>query len=260
MNSVQELFPGGPGTALATQTGDLPSAGNIAAGPLSGAIGTDSISRLLPSLRQTPSENVCSGAACGPAGGLMQIIAQLSSLLQQLMSMAGLGQASNQTYFKNATASSTGDPHLAFSGTDASGTLRQARFDSMDSHSDLLDSNSFGGGYRIATTATAPDARGITYNRQATVSTDYGATQVSLDSGGSALVSENGYQIDLKPGQLYSLSNSETVSRTADGSVVVQDRNAAGGNITTTLRRSGQGVDVSATARDVNLGGDLRPG
>jgi hypothetical protein len=192
-------------------------------------------------------------SAMGAAGGLSAILSQIMSLLQQLMSALG---SSAQPFFNSAQASSQGDPHLAFDGTTGSGA-QQARFDSMDDHPDLLDSNSFRGGFRIATAVTQPDANGVTFNRRASVTTDFGATQVSLDNHGDARVMRHGKSTVLSAGQSLQLGPRESVVRNADGSVVISDRTESGGNITTTLRDSGPGVDVSVSAQAVQLGGDL---
>jgi|SRR5579884_291282 len=202
-----------------------------------------------------------SGLPGTPSGGIatLPIIAQLMSIVQQLLSMFGLGQQAMGagTYYQNATASSTGDPHLAFNGTDAFGNATQNRFDSMSGHANLLDSDSFNGGYNIATTVTAPARNGVTYNQQATISSDYGRTQVSLDKSGSAYVTEDGHSHAIADGQSFNLGNGETVARQADGSVIVTETNAQGGSIVTTLSENGKGVDVRAQANNVDLGGDL---
>lgn len=166
-------------------------------------------------------------------------------------------QSAPQTYFSNANASSTGDPHLAFDGTDETGTAREAHFDSMKSHRDLLDSSSFAGGYRIATTTTAPDARGITYNRAATIFTGFGSTQITLDNAGNASVTENGQTRSLSPNQSLDLTDGERVTRDADGALEVVDRNGLGGEIAAKLSENGAGVDVRVQSRNVDLGGDL---
>jgi hypothetical protein len=127
----------------------------------------------------------------------------------------------------------------------------------MNSHADLLDSDSFAGGYQISTNVTQPGANGVTFNQSATITTGFGSTQVSLDKNGTATIQENGQSIALANGQSYDLGNGETVSRNGDGSVVVTDNNGIGGTITTTLSENGQGVNVNAQAGNVDLGGDL---
>ncbi len=194
--------------------------------------------------------------------GIGTIVSQLLDLVQQLASMLGMGSAfanaqTPQTYFRSATASSTGDPHLGFSGTAGNGSNRQAHFDSMSAHDDLLDSDSFIGGYKISTSVTQPSANGITYNQQATVTTNFGGIEISLDQKGNAVVEENGRSQSLSSGGSIDLGNGETVTRNANGSVVVSDQNGIGGAIATTLSENGHGVDVTSQATNVDLGGDL---
>lgn len=211
---------------------------------------------------------------CGPppgfpdpdegAGGLPGIVQQLLSIITQLLAMLGLGgqampgNGANgaERYFQDADASSQGDPHLRFNGNGAYGPA-QTLFDSMTPHADLLDSNSFPGGYQVSTQTTPPGANGITYNQQATVSTNYDRTHVSLDKDGNATVVQDGRTFALQPGQNYDLGNGEVAQRGRDGSLTVTQQNAQGGRITTTMRQNGNGIDVSSHAHDVDLGGDL---
>jgi hypothetical protein len=165
-----------------------------------------------------------------------------------------------QQYFGNATASSTGDPHLAFNGTSATGSNSNAKWDSMASHQNLLDSNSFAGGYRVSTTATAPNSSGVTYNQSASVSTNGGRDSVTLGVNGSATISRNGHSSAIADGQSFSLGNGETVSRAQNGSLTIDDTNSNGGSISTTLSENGNGVDVNVQANNVDLGGDLAGG
>ncbi len=205
-------------------------------------------------IRHSPFPNWPSAAGAG--GAVNGLLWQIMNLLQQLLSAIG-GQGNNaQPLFSKAQASSTGDPHLAFDGTTAEGT-QQSRFDSMDDHPDLLDSNSFRGGFQIGTSVTPAGANGVTWNRRVAVSTNFGATQVSLDNQGHALVLRNGKSLSLAAGQSMQLGRGETVTRNTDGSLVISDDNGSGGNVTTTLRDSGPGVDVSVDAHAVTLGGDL---
>lgn len=204
-----------------------------------------------------------------PAGG--GIVAQLLAIVEQLLSLLGLGTLGGglfgggtsggppqgDQFFRSATATSAGDPHLGFSGTAANGAAQHAAFDSMTGHDDLLDSDSFSGGYQISTSVTQPAANGVTYNQQATVSTNFGDTQITLDKDGDATILQNGQPIHLANGQRFDLGNGETVSRSANGSVIVSDDDGLGGSITTTLSENGNGVDVNAQAANVDLGGDL---
>ncbi len=228
----------------------------------------DAVSRMLPPL---------STLAMGPAGmlmgGLSPLLQSLGGLLQQLSQALGGSNGSNgyggfgsncptpggtsspEQYFGSASGSSTGDPHLAFSGNGSS-----AHWDSMTGHNDLLDSNSFKGGFRLSTQTTTPNANGVTFNGSATASTRNGGTNVTLDNQGNATIDRNGQSYALQNGQSYDLGGGERVSRAADGSVDVSERNAQGGSIHTTLRDNGQGVDVNVQANNVNLGGDLANG
>jgi len=227
----------------------------------------DAISRLMPPLLDPL------GVGSAVAGGLSPILQSLGGLLQQLSRALGGSGNSNgyggsaryggncagapcanapQQYFGNASASSTGDPHLAFSGN---GT--NAHWDSMNGHADLLDSNSFNGGFQLSTQTTTPNANGVTYNGSASVATHNGNTRVTLDNAGNATIDRNGQAFALQNGQSYDLGGGERVSRGADGSVDITERNAHGGSIDTTLRDNGQGVDVDVQARNVGLGGDL---
>ncbi len=185
---------------------------------------------------------------------IQQIFTSIMNALQNALSSA----TSPQTGFSNATLSSTGDPHLAMNGTDASGNAIASKYDSMTGHSDLVDSDSFDGGFRISTEVTAPNANGVTLNQSATIHSNYGQNAITLDAGGNATVTSNGQQIDLQTGQPIALDGGETVTKNQDGSLTVVNDNDTGGTVTTTMRSNGGGgVDVSATASNVDLGGDI---
>jgi len=222
----------------------------------------DAIRRMGPQLRRPPIDNLPSAGFGEGLPGTNGILSQLLNIVQQLLSMLGMGgmlgsMPGGEQYFRSASGSSLGDPHLAFSGTTANGSNQQTHFDSMGSHSDLLDSDSFAGGYQIATSVTQPGANGVTYNRQAVVSTNFGNTQVSLDRSGNASVSQNGQTISIANGQSVLLGGGESVTRNSNGSLVITDENGMGGTITTTLAENGQGVDVTTQANNVDLGGYL---
>ncbi len=257
MNNVQDRALGAMGAPL-LQDPSATCADLTAARASSSAMSLDRIGRLpLPVLRQAPANGTPDGLSSIMGGGIMEILSQLLSLLTQVVSMAGLTANANATYFQSATASSEGDPHLAFRGTDSTGNTQQTHFDSMTAHSDLLDSDSFDGGYRISTTATPPGAGGITYNQQAAIETDYGQTRVALDANGNVLVCQGGKQLDLQAGGSYDLGNGESVARAADGSLTVTDSNGMGASITTIMRRNGPGVDVDVNAQHIDVGGDI---
>lgn len=240
------------------------------------AIGTSRAAMLRSpdSIRRLSGQSMSYGQEYLPVGGGMNtVIEQLLNIIQQLLSALGLGGLGGlgapgggnswngpqgpETYFKNARGASLGDPHLSFNGTSGTGSNQNARFDSMTGHSDLLDSDSFAGGYQVSTSVTQPDANGVTYNQQATIATNFGGTQVSLDKDGNASIVQNGQPLALANGQSCDLGNGQTVSRSANGSVVVTDDNGMNGFITTTLSENGNGVDVNTQANDVDLGGDL---
>jgi hypothetical protein len=161
--------------------------------------------------------------------------------------------------FANATLSSTGDPHLSETGTLAGPGGPQSvnqHFDSMTSHQDLIDA-AVPGGYRVSTTATGPDANGVTYNQSATIHANGGYDAITMNRDGSYSIVSNGQNISLSSGQALTLGGGETVTANADGSLVVADSNRSGGSITTTLRANGNGVDVTANAQHIRLGGDI---
>jgi hypothetical protein len=163
-----------------------------------------------------------------------------------------------ETYYSNATASSVGDPHDAFDGTAGNGTQTGDHWNNMDAHGNLLSSDSFAGGYRISTSVTQPNASGVTLNESATVTTNGGATSVTLNGDGSYSVISNGQSVSLQQGVATSLGNGESVTLNADGSLTVNDSNGQGGSIATTLSLNhSSGVDVRASATDVDLGGYL---
>ncbi|MBD5635674.1 MAG: hypothetical protein IAI49_14475 [Candidatus Eremiobacteraeota bacterium] len=204
----------------------------------------------------------------GGFGGIMNgFMNMLSCALNALSSMFGgtssssptpsLPGPSQQTYFANATASSVGDPHDAFDGTTGQGTAVSEKWNSMEPHGDLLDSNSFAGGYRVSTTCTAPESNGVTYNASASVVTDGGATNVTLNANGSYAVTEGGQSVTLTRGEAVPLDGTESVTLGADGSLTIADSNTQGRSISTVLSSNGRGVDVKSTAANVDLGGYL---
>ncbi|MGH7728240.1 MAG: hypothetical protein ACREM2_05565 [Vulcanimicrobiaceae bacterium] len=215
----------------------------------------------------SPSDGAPFGSApSGPLGSILGMLSQLISMLQSTLAQlfggngcANPGQSSGcgGQYFQNASASSTGDPHDAFSGSPSNGANVSQTWDNMQSHPDLLSSNSFAGEYRVSTQASAPNAAGITYNQSATIATDGGASTVTMNADGTSAIVSNGQTVSLASGQSLSLDGGETVTANADGSLTVVDQNGAGGQITTTLARNGQGVDVRTSASNVDLGGYL---
>ena len=211
-----------------------------------------------------------SPGANGGQSQFMDIISQLfesiSSLFTQLGSMIGFGAqgskqptmpvAGREQRFGHAAASSVGDPHESFTGTTSGDKVIDGRWDSMTSHHNLLGSNSFDGGYRIANTVTQP-AHGVTTNDRVTVTTNGGNTNVTMNRDGSYDVTAFGHQIDLAVGKATHVNDGETVTKNADGSLTIDDSNGRGGTIATTLHGTGGGVDVNSVAENVNLGGYL---
>jgi hypothetical protein len=81
-----------------------------------------------------------------------------------------------------------------------------------------------------------------------------------MTNGGTVSITQFGQTTTLANGQSMRLADGATVARGADGSVTISDGNAHGGTISTTLRQNGPGVDVTTTAQDVRIGGDIVSG
>ena len=230
----------------------------------------DGISRFLPTTQQMLNLNPLSNPF-DPIGSLMTKIQTLMQMLQNALGGGNQmangtpgtafpggfpggsfppadGFGDNESWFTQASAGSNGDPHLSFNGQ---------TWDSMVPHPDLLHSDSIPGGYQVSTTTTAPATNGVTYNQKATVTTNFGNSSISLDNAGNALATIYGQQYNLTPGQSMDLGGGTTATRNQDGSVTVLSQNDEGGAISTTLRQDGPGVDVNASAQNVDLGGDL---
>jgi hypothetical protein len=247
MTYVQERPPAGAAFPIASEF-YAPDAQNAAAYQLPSSAFGDTVSQWLPA----PSP----GSQTPP--GLWDALQQLFGMLSQMFGQngaTGTGTPGEQ-FFNDAQASSLGDPHLSFSGT-ANGSTEQSHFDSMTGHGDLLSSDSFDGGYQLSTQTTAPSANGVTYNQNATVTTNYGNTSVTLDKNGTATLVQNGQATQIADGQRIPLGNGEFVQRGQDGSLTIYNHNRQGGSIETTMRLNGQGVDVSVQAHRVDLSGDL---
>ncbi len=170
-----------------------------------------------------------------------------------------------QTFFASATASSSGDPHDTFDGTTSDGqTIDGGRWNNMDGHAFLLRSQSFDGGFHIATDETEPNANGVTRNSSATIDSDFGKHVVTMNRDGSYSIQDDGQDMKLAVGQTRNLGDGESVTLNEDNSLTVVEKNGRGGEITTTLRATGAdggnnggGVNVKVQAEDVNLGGYL---
>jgi hypothetical protein len=154
----------------------------------------------------------------------------------------------NERFFQNASGASDGDPHLSFNG---------ARWTNMSSQPNLLNSDSFAGGFRISTQVTPPNAKGVTWNQSATVTLNNGATTVSMNDNGQASIESYGQSLSISRGQTLQLGNGESVTYEENGSLRVSAQNGMGGNIDTTLTPEEKGVNVDVTAHDVDLGGTL---
>ena len=197
----------------------------------------------------------------GPFGAISNLLMQLIGMLGSLLSGGGMpmvpGNAppGSENYFSSAGGASTGDPHLSFSGQSSAGSYA-GHWNSMSGHGDLLDSDSVPGGFTISTTPTAPNAQGVTYNASASITTNGGSSVLTYAADGSATIAQNGTTTALAPGQNLSLPG-EDIRWNADGSLQVNIDDGNGGNISTTLSRNGTGVDVRATAQNIDLGGDL---
>jgi hypothetical protein len=217
--------------------------------------------------------NGSSGTLVGLVSGLVNMLQQLvgSLLNQSTTPNAGGWQNPNgggwqsplpngpQQQFQNVDVSSTGDPHIAESGTQVGAGGQHAidvRWDSMTSHADLVHSNQIEGGYRVSTAVTQPGANGVTSNQSATVHTNFDQDSVTMNRDGSFSIFDNGEAVQLGKGESADLSGGETVTANQDGSLAVNASNGNGGTIATTLRSTGAGVDVTTHAHEIALGGD----
>ncbi|MBV9333064.1 MAG: hypothetical protein JO146_03575 [Candidatus Eremiobacteraeota bacterium] len=259
--------------------------GSVFAGAMPAAAG-DNISRFVPPWSNESGDGAYGDAFSNPSslqgafGSLMGMLQQLMTMLQSLMGYgcnAPYGLASgpqygsgscppnasgscppngstncppyrNERFFQNASGSSDGDPHLSFNG---------ARWNNMTSQPDLLNSNSFAGGFQISTQATPPNGKGIAWNQSATVALNNGATKISMNNDGQATITNNGQQVAIEKGQTLQLGDGESVTYEQNGALRVNAANGNGGRIETTLTPDGKGVNVDVTAHDVDLGGSL---
>ncbi len=197
----------------------------------------------LNSMTQNPAQT----AMFGPLASLMQ---QLMQMLQSMLGYQGGGCSpyGGEQFFPNAQGASVGDPHLSFNGN---------HWNSMVSQPNLLNSDSIPGGFQISTQVTSPNAQGITHNQSASISLNNGQTTISMTNAGQASIQSFGQTIALAPGQSTQLGNGATVTCNQNGSLSVAVQNGCGGEITTSLSPRGQGVDVSVSAQNVDLGGAL---
>jgi len=132
-----------------------------------------------------------------------------------------------------------------------------AKWNNMSSQPDLLNSNSFAGGFQISTQVTPPNGKGVTWNQSATVSLNNGATTIGMNNQGEPSITSYGQAVSIARGQTLQLGDGASVTYEQNGSLQVCAQNGAGGRIDTTLSPHGNGVDVDVTAHDVDLGGAL---
>lgn len=214
------------------------------------ALAGDGISRLVAPLQSGQLPYPFSSTPFGPVAGMMQQLMQmLQSLLNGTQSPASTG--GGEQYFASANGASEGDPHLSFNGS---------HWTSMASQPDLLSSNSIPGGFQVSTQVTPPNAKGVSWNRSATVTLNGGATTVSLDGAGQASIVNMGQAQSIAPGQTVQLGNGQSVTCNQNGSLAVNAGNGQGGTIATTLTSTGHGVNVDVSAQNVDLGGSLVSG
>ncbi len=263
--------------SLAAPAGGAEAEGTLFAGaaPAPG----DNISRFVPPSLNDGAAEAQYGEGYGGSSSLQGLFGPLMGVLQQLMqmlqSLMGYGYGSqygssgcppngnpgcppngnpgcppygNERYFQNASGSSQGDPHLSFDGQ---------KWNNMASQPDLLNSDSFNGGFRISTQVTPPNGKGVTWNQSATVSLNNGATKVSMNDNGQASITSFGQPVSISRGQTLQLGDGESVTYQQNGSLRVVAQNGDGGRIDTTLNPQGKGVNVDVTAHDVDLGGAL---
>ena len=220
--------------------------------------------------RSTTTPGVGSGAdGASMSSVLQQILGLVGQLVGMFMSSAGTAGSSGaglpaqpmpngpQQRVGDVDLSSTGDPHLAETGTAANGAPIDDRFDSMSGHGDLVSARSVAGGYRVSTAVTQPGANGVTFNDSATVHANGGADAIAMQRDGTFSVISGGSAVTLTKGQSEVLAGGETVTENQDGALAVSAGNGRGGTIATTLRATGQGVDVTTHAHDLAVGGDI---
>ncbi len=78
-----------------------------------------------------------------------------------------------------------------------------------------------------------------------------------MNADGSYSILEDGRSVSLEPGRRTAVGDGDNVTLNADGSLSLVKSSADGGSISTTLRSTGQGVDVNVTATGVDLAGYL---
>ena len=180
-------------------------------------------------------------------------MSDLKKVQAELAKLEGQLEGNGESKYGSASGSSTGDPHLSFDGGST-----DKKWDDMGSHKDLVDANSsFRGGYQVSTTSTGLNSNNVAYNKSATISTGDDRDTVTMGPGGQVMVLQDGQNLDLQKGQSIKLDSGAIVSESQDGTVTVNDNNNHGGNMSTTMKWNGQGVDVNFNSQNTYLGGDL---
>jgi hypothetical protein len=245
---------GGYGSSGSSMYGVLQSLLGMLGQLVNGLVGANATSGSQPSAGNWGNSAACGNGGCTP--GAWGTYASQSPANQP----AGGPPPPQQQYFNNVTISSTGDPHIAETGTRATpgGSVAvDEHYDSMSSQGDLADARSVAGGYRVATTVTQPGKDGITYNQSATVYANHNSDAITMNRDGSVAITSDGQTESLGRGQSLTLAGGETVTENQDGSLAVSASNGRGGSITTSMRGTGSGVDVTVTGNHIGIGGDV---
>jgi hypothetical protein len=259
-----------PGALGAGPTTDLPPSSVL--GSLWRPMQGDGVQSIIPQMLGAAQSAYNASSPQGTQGGIQGLFSALISGLGNIINSitASIGNMSGEQnaegpasqFVNNATFSSTGDPHLAETGStsDANGNAQSVNnhFDSMTAHDNLISSQDFSGGYRVSTAVTQPNANGVTLNQSATVHTNDNQNTVTMNNDGSFAITQNGQNISLSPGQSTTLSAGEQVTRNANGSLTVAEQNDGGGTISTTMQTNGSGgVDVTTNVQNASVGGDI---
>jgi hypothetical protein len=227
----------------------LPELGGGLAPPLGASANPDAGIPRRPPLTDAVRPNWWNPPFLPPTTGNGGLLGALQALVNAFGRQIGNGVQQaigtpREAAFSDASLASTGDPHLSLSGSvvrDGTASPISTTFDSMVSQPGLFSTDAFGDGFTVSTRASEADAQGVTYNQSATAWMDGGRDAVSVNADGSFAVN----------------IGTATVTRATDGSVTIAEANRWGGRLDTTFRPTGAGVDVTAQAHDVALGGTL---
>ena len=170
------------------------------------------------------------------------------------MAVSATGGAS-ELNFEQVSFSSTGDPHIRLSGTTESGDKVQARYDDQHDIKNLASSDSFEGGVNVSAQTTDVNKKGVAFNKEVAIYDDKGRNKVIIDKDGSLHVTSDGKDVTVKPGGSADLGDGETVSVDSKGVVHVELKNDDGGDLKINVARTKSGLDVTATGKDIELGG-----